>query len=401
MPPRLESVDPHVASLLPPERVLSRLEAARRRLGVVHRVLGWDVGGAHVKACLVEGHALRDVAQWACPLWQGEQHLDAVLALARDRWPQAWDAHTRHVATMTGEMVDLFADREQGVRRLAARLAESVGPSLSLYAGGAGRRAEAHPAHPANGANATWALPHEAGRCWREIASANWRATAQWLATRVDEALLIDIGSTTTDLVPLRDGRVAATGSGDFERLSQGELVYQGVVRTPLCALAQQVPFAGHKVNVINEFFATTADVYRLTGELHPEHDQQPPADGAAKDVAATHRRLARMVGRDAHDATPGEWLALALVWREAQLGEIARGLHRVAHAASLRDDAPIVGAGCGAFLAAELAARGKRPYRSFAQCALPPFDPDTSLARWAEVCAPAVAVALLASEEN
>src|SRR5688500_7919812 len=88
-------------------------------------VLGWDVGGAHVKACLVSGGAVRDIAQWPCPLWQGLQQLDAVLVQARARWPQAWQEQARHVATMTGEMVDLFTDREQGVLRLAARLAET------------------------------------------------------------------------------------------------------------------------------------------------------------------------------------------------------------------------------------------------------------------------------------
>ena len=38
----------------------------------------------------------------------------------------------------------------------------------------------------------------------------------------------------------------------------------------------------------MNEFFATTADVYRLTGELDPAHDQHPSADNAPKDLAAT-----------------------------------------------------------------------------------------------------------------
>src|SRR3954453_7589698 len=92
--------------------------------------LGWDVGGAHVKACLLEDGALRDIAQWPCPLWQGMEHLDAAVGQARARWAGAWQAGGRHAATMTGEMVDLFADREQGVARIAERLALSLGTSL-------------------------------------------------------------------------------------------------------------------------------------------------------------------------------------------------------------------------------------------------------------------------------
>lgn len=340
-------------------------------------VVGWDVGGAHVKACLVHEGEVKDIAQWPCPLWQGLDRLDAVLAQARERWPLAWAPHAGHVATMTGEMVDLFADREQGVARLAARLVEGLGPSLHLYAG-PGR----------------WVTPHDSGGCWPSIASANWQATAQLVAARVGEGLLVDIGSTTTDLIALRHGRAAARGANDAGRLASGELVYQGVVRTPLCALGPRVPFCGQAVNLMNEFFATTADVYRLTGELDPAHDQQDTADGQPKDIASTRQRLARMVGRDARDASPEQWLALAQAWREAQLQEIAGQASRVAEDAGLGPEAPVIGAGCGAFLAAALAARLGRPYRRFAQCVLPSGGP----ADWADVCAPAVSVALQAA---
>jgi probable H4MPT-linked C1 transfer pathway protein len=357
-------------------------------------VVGWDVGGAHVKACVLgvaeagEAPVVLDIAQWACPLWQGLIHLDAVLLQARARWPQAWADGARHAATMTGEMVDLFANREDGVRRLAAHLAEALGPTLALYAdadidASAGR----------------WVAPPAAGAHWRAIASANWHATAEVVAARLADAVLVDTGSTTTDLIVLRHGRVASAGESDAQRLVSGALVYQGVVRTPLCALAQRVPFGGAQVNVMNEFFATTADVYRLTGELDPAHDQQAAADNAAKDAPGTRQRLARMIGRDADEASPGEWLGLAAFWRGAQLAEVAGQLGRVLAASELPDDAPIVGAGCGDFLAAALADRMGRPYRRFAGdvIALPAGD----TARWTQVCAPAVAVAWLLAADR
>jgi len=354
----------------------SRAEAAARRVG-------WDVGGAHLKACLLEDERIVDVAQWPCPLWRGLDQLDATLASARARWPRAWDAQTRHAATMTGEMVDLFDDREEGVAMLATRLAEVLGPSLVLW-----------------GARSGFCAPHECGRRWRDIASANWRATAQVLAPRLRDALLVDIGSTTADLVPLRHGAVAALGAADAERLATGELVYQGVVRTPLCALASRVVFDGRVVNVMKEFFATTADVYRLTGELDAAHDQHAPADGGGKDPEATRRRLARMVGRDARDLPAASWRALAEAFREAQLVDLESQLLRVVSASGLSDDAPLVAAGCGAFLARELARRTGRPFVGFADavCEASPGDERT---RWIDVCAPAVAVALLATGED
>ena len=345
------------------------------------RVVGWDIGGAHVKACLLEAGRVADVAQWPCPLWKGMAHLDEAIAMARARWPRAWDATTRHAATMTGEMVDLFVDREQGVVRLATALAESLGPSLRLYAG-----------------TTRFVLPHEAARHWHAIASANWQATGAVLAPRVVDALLLDIGSTTTDVIALRGGRVAAQGMDDARRLACGELVYQGVVRTPLCALAARVPFEGEQVNVMNEFFATTADVYRTTGELDPAHDQDATADGNGKDLPGTSRRLARMIGRDARDREQPAWQALAQAWRTLQVADIEGQVARVAAAAGLADGAPVVGTGCGAFLAADIARRAGRRFDRFSDVMV--GGADAELAGWVDVCAPAVAVAALALAE-
>jgi probable H4MPT-linked C1 transfer pathway protein len=347
---------------------------------VAHRQVGWDVGGAHVKACLLEDGAPRDIAQWPCPLWQGMQHLDAALDRARSRWFQAWDAGVDHAATMTGELVDLFSDREQGVARIADRLAQRLGPSLRLFDAGG-----------------DWRTPDEAGQRWRAIASANWCATARWVAARLPDAVLVDIGSTTTDLVAIRSGRIAASGQSDVERLATGELVYHGVVRTPLCALGPRVRWRGREVNVMNEFFATSADVYRLTGELDPAHDQAATADGRGKDPGATRQRLARMIGCDEGDADASDWLALAQWWKDAQRHEIQAQLARVCVAAGLPADAPVVGAGCGAFLAQELAQRSGRPFLRYAAVALPASGLHADLASWADVCAPAVSVALLA----
>ncbi|MBC5782230.1 H4MPT-linked C1 transfer pathway protein [Ramlibacter sp. USB13] len=343
--------------------------------------LGWDIGGAHVKACLLQDGSVRDIAQWPCPLWQGMQHLDTALALARSRWADAWDQGVAHAATMTGELADLFAGRQEGVVRIAGQLAQSLGPSLVLFDAGF-----------------AWHAPDEAGPHWRGIASANWCATARVLASRVGDALLVDIGSTTTDLVPLRGGRVAAEGKSDADRLATGELVYQGVVRTPLCALGPRVRWHERMLNVMNELFATTADVYRLTGELAADHDQAATADGRGKDEEATRQRLARMLGCDAADGSPCDWLALARWWKDAQLREIQWNLARVGERAGLPADAPVVGAGSGTFLAAQLAARTGRPFLRYADVVLPVPAADASLASWADVCAPAVSVALLAS---
>lgn len=346
-------------------------------------VFGWDVGGAHVKVCAVDASgAVLDVAQWACPLWQGLDHLEHTIGLVLERWPEAAMPAARHAVTMTGEMVDLFHDRAEGVREIAGTLARRLGRNVRFYANDAG-----------------WFTEAQCAAGWRSVASANWLATARWVATRVPDAVLVDIGSTTTDIVPIAGGHVAARATTDAGRLETGELVYQGVVRTPLCGVAHRIEFGDARVNVMNEWFATTADVYRVTGELEPLYDLHPSADHGPKTVVASEARLARMIGRDAHEATHEAWRRFALQWRELQLREIGANLARVVARVVASQPglakAPLVGAGCGRFLVAALARDEARSYIDFGGLAGVPEH----CADWAATCAPSVAVALLASQ--
>jgi probable H4MPT-linked C1 transfer pathway protein len=359
-------------------------EAARMR-----RVVGWDVGGAHLKAARVDAGRLVDVVQRPYALWLGLDRLDAALAEVLARWPDlAMHDDALHAATMTGELADLFASRRDGVAAIAERLQTRLGARLRLF-----------------DADAGWQHAAAARARWAGIASANWLATARWLATRVDAALLVDVGSTTTDLVPIVHGRPLPRGRDDGSRLASGELVYHGVVRTPLAVLGPRIAFRGIERNVMNELFATSADVYRTTGELEPAHDQQPTADNAAKDARATMRRLARMIGLDADDGSADDWLDFARAWRARQLAEIERNARAVLALgfgdAAQRPAPVVVGAGCGHFLARALATTLGLAYRGIdAWMPLDDDDADAQIggrAAWARVAAPCVAVALLA----
>jgi len=337
-------------------------------------LIGWDVGGAHLKGAAMDARGqLLAVVQVPCALWLGLDHLDRALAQAR---AVLGDAPT-HAITMTGELVDAFANRRVGVAAIAARLAERMPARRLVYFGG-----------PAGWIDAEH-VAAEAGA----VASANWYATAAWVASRVGAGLLVDIGSTTTDIVPLADGRVAARGRNDAERLASGELVYTGVVRTPVIALAATVPFAGAQVPLIPEWFATSADVHRLCGGLDERHDQHATADDGPKTIAASARRLARMTGRDLEDAPFDDWTSLARHLRENQLGAILQGCAAVLSATRLDPLASVITAGAGAFLARDVASRLKRPAVDFAGLVgADGVDRDA-----VGVCAPAVAAGLLA----
>ncbi len=372
-------------------------------------VVGWDIGGAHLKACVLQRGEVIDVAQWACPLWQGMAHLDAALAAAMERWPGL--RAMQHAVTMTGEMCDLFEHREDGVRRIAQALQQALAASTDAPGRGAVNF---------HAGDAGWCGGAAVAANWEAIASANWLASARHAALRfgagAGAGVLVDIGSTTTDLIPFKAGRVLTRSRSDSQRLAVGELVYQGVVRTPLCALAQRIDWCGTPHNVMNEFFASTADVYRLTAELNPAHDLQPSADNAAKDLPATRQRLARMLGLDARDGSPEAWAAFARSWREAQVSELGGQLRRVIDAYRLGDGAVIVSAGCGDFLVRDVLGHADQDADRDADA-----DPDVTRPRrlahygsevarvsaharagraaveaWAQVCAPSVAVAAL-----
>lgn len=341
-------------------------------------VIGWDVGGAHLKAARLDaGGTVERVLQLPCPLWQGIEHLhrgmEQVLAVLAPA--------SIHAVTMTGEMVDLFLNRTEGVVRLVGALRQRLSEAtLRCYAGADG-----------------FVDPGRAAAAAPRIASANWMASAAVVAACLPEAVFIDVGSTTTDLVAVQGGRVLAHGGSDAERLLAGELLYTGVVRTPVMAIAGEVPFAGDWVPVVPELFATAADVHRLAGHLPEAADQHPAADGGEKNVAGSARRLARMIGRDVESAPLPEWQRLAVWLADAQATRVDAAWDRLLSRVRLAPDAPVVVAGVGRFVAAELARRRRSPPIEFG-CLLPVVEAERERAT---DCAPAVAVAWLAQRAD
>jgi probable H4MPT-linked C1 transfer pathway protein len=340
---------------------------------MTEEIIGWDIGGAHLKlARALEGGILA-VRQLPCALWQGLERLEAAFEEGLAGWPAA----KAHAVTMTGELADLFPDRASGVRAILDALARRVGErAISVYA--------------SDGSFLSLAAATDMPA---RVASANWHATARLLACRIPSALLVDIGSTTTDLVPLRDGRIAAIGYDDAQRLASDELVYRGVVRTPIMAVVRHVEFEGARLGVMAEHFATMGDVYRLTGELPAHADRHATADGRGKSLPESRSRLARMIGRDAASAPDGGWDALARQIAMRQLGEIEAAARRVITESALPATAPLIGAGVGRFLAASLAKRLGRRYLGFETMV---EAADVATGESAADCAPAAAVALL-----
>lgn len=342
-------------------------------------LIGWDIGGAHLKAALLNKQGrIAGIAQKPCPLWQGIDTLkDAVNGILHEYAI----GRSSHAVTMTGELVDLFDNRGQGVRTIIATLEELLPSSeILIYAGRLGfvNAARVNKEH------------------YEAIASANWLASAGYAAQQVGSGLFIDIGSTTTDILLLDEGRVLAEGFTDYQRLISKELVYTGIVRTAVMAVAQTVQDEGSDVGLMAEYFATMADVYRMTGELNENHDQTETADGAEKTMLASARRLSRMIGCDFDGDDLPRWRKFAKSLRDEQLNTIRQGCERQLARSKPSSAGPFIGAGIGRFLARELAAEMDFAYLDFSEL-FPPISDKAGLT--VADCAPAAAVASLARE--
>jgi probable H4MPT-linked C1 transfer pathway protein len=339
--------------------------------------IGWDIGGAHLKAVLLnmDGQVLA-ATQVYCPLWRGLSELE----IAIDKILQEFNAD-QHAVTMTGELADIFASRRDGVMQIAATLAAKLHGEVRYYAGRYG-----------------FVNKDAVKEYWLDIASMNWLASVEYAARKAAKALFVDIGSTTTDIALIDNANPQIKGFTDATRMQCDELVYTGVVRTPLMAMAQKISFAGQMTNVAAEYFATAADVYTLTGDLNPAENMADTADGADKTIQACACRIARMIGCDADDAPLASWVELASSFKKVQLEQIRQALLK--QMALMKDclGLQLIGAGAGAFLVAELALKLDLEYCPVSDF-ITGFDKDA--VDMAAVCFPAYAVAYLSIKDS
>lgn len=306
-------------------------------------IVGWDVGGANVKAAWLGGAAADPAVRTVSlpfEIWRARERLPAVLAAAlaavAEQPPHAM------ALTMTAELADVFATKREGVHFVFDSMAAAF-PGCPVYA--LSLAGEFIPL-----AEARWQP--------LEFAAANWLAAALWLARQCPNCLLIDIGSTTTDITPIIAGQVVAQGRTDLARLQAGELVYTGAVRTNLAAIVQAAPVRGQLCRVASEYFAVSGDVHLVLGQIAAEAYACPTPDGRSATVDAARARLARLVCADTEQLSAAEIDALARYVHEVQVGQVSRGVSQVLSRLGGRRDLPVVALGLGAFLAEEAAGR-------------------------------------------
>jgi hypothetical protein len=334
-------------------------------------ILGWDVGGANVKAALVghDGRSEPEVIERPFALWREPQRLPAVLAEAARSL-----ASTPNMAvTMTAELADCFASKREGVAFVldAFRTAFPDVQPWIYSVDGRFRSADAARRRP------------------DRVAAANWMASATLVARTLPDAIFLDVGSTTTDVIPIVAGRVAARGRTDPARLRTGELVYTGALRTPVCAIVRSVPLRGARCRVAAEHFAIAADVHLWLGRIEEADYTCDTPDGRGRSRQEAAARLARMVCGDLEMLGLDDVSSIAAYVARAQLRQIAGGIRQVMRRLGSACPRMVVLAGQGAFLGQDAAEEVGLASRSMAA------DLGSDAAR----AAPAAAVAYLLAE--
>jgi len=298
-------------------------------------ILGWDIGGVNTKASRL---AAGKTSSFSMPfeMQQDPAGLAPLLREAAGRLGS--DGADHHAITMTAELSQAFRTKREGVEFVLSALQSSFAEDrLHVYT-----------------TAGNFVTPRLARARPLEVAASNWTATANWVARLVPDCILLDIGTTTTDLIPVRRGVAAAQGRTDPERLQSGELVYTGVLRTPLEAIVSEVPLGGKSVGVSAEGFALTGDVYLWQGRLDPCDYSCRTPDGrpATREYAA--ERLARVVCADREMLGESSIADIAEAVARAQLGRIVGALGGIRSRYPEIDSAVVTG--LGEFLAEDAA---------------------------------------------
>ncbi|WP_439621820.1 hydantoinase/oxoprolinase family protein [Gemmata sp.] len=328
-------------------------------------ILGLDIGGANLKAATPDKRA----ATVPFALWKQPDKLPAALAELVARFPDADEL----AVTMTGELCDCFETKRAGVAAILA----------AVRVAGAGRRVRIW------STDGAFLDPEAAEQNYLKVAAANWHALATYAGRYAPHhgSLLIDIGSTTTDLIPLNHGVPSTYGTTDPARLESGELVYLGVLRTPVCA--------AYPDRVCAELFATTRDVYTVLGRVAEHPESCDTADGRPATFDHALARLARMLGGDRETVSDDRLIHFATCVHTRIVETLTSAARSVYYDTSSPPElATVIVSGAGEFLARRVAdgAFPDRPPRATVSL-------NDELGPAVSVCAPAYAVAVLAAE--
>ncbi|HTO72947.1 MAG TPA: hydantoinase/oxoprolinase family protein [Gemmatimonadales bacterium] len=299
-------------------------------------IVGWDIGGVNLKCVRVAEGARLTSRSVPFEIQRSLSTLAEQLSVLHQK--VRGEAGDRHAVTMTAELSQLFRSKREGVNRIL--------DSVRLAFGEVGVRVFT--------TDGRFLTIEEARHAPIAVAASNWSATARLVARAIPDCILIDIGSTTTDIIPIAGGEVVASGATDPGRLASGELVYTGVLRSPVESFASTVPYDGRQAFVSAEGFAISGDVWLTLGRIREGDYSAPTPDGRPKTAEFARERLARVICADLEMLSGESVQAIAEALGAAQGERVREGLSRVRQRQPALTTAVVTG--LGSFLARQVA---------------------------------------------
>ena len=285
------------------------------------KIAGFDIGGANTDLAIIdfEGEEIRNIeVDFAyLPMWSNNDDLSRVLVELIESICPISEIDAVGIS-MTAELVDAYDTKKDGVLDVVKKCEETFDCPIA-YVGVDGMLSR-----------------EEIERTPLKAAAANWIATAQIATLISDNCIFIDTGSTTTDIIPIKDGSECAVGKSDFDRSATGELVYTGTLRTNLASFLDNVELNGKEYRVASELFAQTADVYTVLDLIAPEDYVCDTFDGEGKSKIDCAKRIARVVCADLEMLSMEDIAEMSEFIHQKQIEQIADGLKQVVETQNL-----------------------------------------------------------------
>ena len=305
------------------------------------KIAGFDIGGANTDLAIVDFDENGEIINIATdfkylPMWSNKKDLgDTLLNLINNITNlESIDAVG---VSMTAELVDAYDTKKEGVLEIAKEVKDNFNIPLAFIG--------------VNGIVSYEGLKKNP----LDVAAANWIATAQ-IASEINEnCIFIDTGSTTTDIIPIKDGCECAKGRSDMMRLATGELVYTGTLRTNISTFVDEISLDGNRYKVASELFAITADVYNVLGNISTEEYSCDTPDGTGKSLEESRRRISRVLCADLDMLSDDDIDKICLEIYKKQLQQVTDGLDQVSKRENLD---LVISTGLGKDILAASAAR-------------------------------------------
>ena len=279
------------------------------------KIAGFDIGGANTDLAVIDfenGEIKNIEVDFAyLPMWSNNDDLSRVLVELIENICPVEEIDAVGIS-MTAELVDAYGTKKDGVLDVVAKC-EEIFSCPTAYVGIDGMMSN-----------------DEIQESPLKAAAANWIATAQIATLISDNCIFIDTGSTTTDIIPIKDGRECAIGKSDFDRSATGELVYTGTLRTNLASFLDKVELNGKTYRVASELFAQTADIYTVLDLITEEDYVCDTFDGEGKSKIDCAKRIARVVCADLEMLSMDEIVEMSEFIHQKQIEQIADGLKQV-----------------------------------------------------------------------